>query len=84
MVCLGIEPGAAEWKTQMNPLSNCSTPIKAHSDLLHKMYEPGLFFMYAKNTASWKILYLTAFYAANYAGLNEHLTNFLEWFYLFG
>ena len=26
MVCLGLEPGAAEWKAQMNPLSYGGTP----------------------------------------------------------
>ena len=26
MVCLGLEPGAAGWKAQMNPLSNGDTP----------------------------------------------------------
>ena len=27
MVCLGLEPGAAEWKAQTNPLSYDGTPI---------------------------------------------------------
>ena len=26
MVCLGLEPGVAGWKVQMNPLSYGSTP----------------------------------------------------------
>ena len=26
MVCLGLEPGAAEWKVQTNPLSYGGTP----------------------------------------------------------
>ena len=26
MVCLGLEPGAAGWKAQMNPLSYGGTP----------------------------------------------------------
>ena len=26
MVCLGVEPGAAGWKAQMNPLSYGDTP----------------------------------------------------------
>ena len=27
MVCFGLEPGAAGWKAQMNPLSYGGTPI---------------------------------------------------------
>ena len=27
MVCLGLEPGAAIWKEQMNPLSYGGTPL---------------------------------------------------------
>ena len=27
MGCLGLEPGAAEWKAQMNPLSYGGTPF---------------------------------------------------------
>ena len=27
MVCLGLEPGVAEWQVQMNPLSYGGTPI---------------------------------------------------------
>ena len=27
MVCLGLEPGAARWKAQTNPLSYGGTPI---------------------------------------------------------
>ena len=27
MVCLGLEPGAAVWKVQMNPLSYGGTPV---------------------------------------------------------
>ena len=27
MVCLGLKPGVAGWKTQMNPLSFGGTPI---------------------------------------------------------
>ena len=30
MVCLGLEPGAAGWKTQTNPLSYGGTPIFSH------------------------------------------------------
>ena len=26
MVCLGLEPGAAGWKAQTDPLSYCGTP----------------------------------------------------------
>ena len=41
MVCLGLEPGAAGWKAQTNPLSyggikalNCSTLVFMHSHWL--------------------------------------------------
>ena len=34
--------------------------LKARSDVLRKTHQPGLFFMHAKNAASYKILYLTA------------------------
>ena len=27
MVCLGLEPGAAGWLAQINPLSYCGTPL---------------------------------------------------------
>ena len=29
MVCIGLEPGAAEWKAQMNPLSYGGMPFVA-------------------------------------------------------
>ena len=32
MVCLGLEPGAAGWKAQTNPLSYAGTPM--HNDFL--------------------------------------------------
>ena len=41
------------------------------SDVPRKTHQPGLFFMHSKNAPSYKILDLTAFYAANYAGLNK-------------
>ena len=30
MACLGVEPGAARWKAQTNPLSYGDTPIKPY------------------------------------------------------
>ena len=30
MACLGVEPGAAGWKAQTNPLSYGGTPIFLH------------------------------------------------------
>ena len=35
MACLGVEPGAAGWKAQMNPLSYGGTPTRNHSILLY-------------------------------------------------
>ena len=35
MVCLGLEPGAAGWKVQMNPLSYGGTP-EEEEKLSHK------------------------------------------------
>ena len=31
MVCLGLEPGAAGWKAQTNPLSYSGTPLSDQS-----------------------------------------------------
>ena len=31
MVCLGFEPGAADWKAETNPLSYGGTPTHLHS-----------------------------------------------------
>ena len=50
------------------------TTLKAHSDGARKTHQPGLFiYAYEKRTQIEKILSTTAFYAANYAGLNEPL-----------
>ena len=34
MVCLGLKPGAAGWKVQMNPLSNVGTTLNLTNSLL--------------------------------------------------
>ena len=44
MVCLGLEPGAAGWKAQTNPLSYCGTP-KIVINTLHIFQLQDPFFM---------------------------------------
>ena len=39
MVCLGLEPGAAGWKAQTNPLSYGGTPTNANITLPFKTYQ---------------------------------------------
>ena len=51
------------------------TTVNAPSDVLRKTHQPGLFFTHPKNAASQKILHLTEFYTANYAGLNKPLSS---------
>ena len=36
MVCMGLKPGAAEWKAQTNPLSYGDTPL-VMSNALHNV-----------------------------------------------
>ena len=62
------------------PIPNQISSLKACSDVLRKMHQPGLFFTNAKDAVSLKIIYLNAFYT----GLNEplaesSLSNKLAW-----
>ena len=38
MVCLGLEPGAAGWKAQTNPLNYGGNPIFSFSNLESDLY----------------------------------------------
>ena len=40
MVCLGLEPGAAEWKAQTNPLSYGGTPLNNPLSVFRKDNRP--------------------------------------------
>ena len=61
MVCLGLEPGAAVWKVQKNPLSYGGTPQRTRVRLVGKLEKFLVVFISQCTRLDWKIKKMSSY-----------------------